>query len=322
MQINSSNSIKTHLNDIDTLKKDAENNGINLAATPQQPIEFQDTMITIADTSKIAVSEPQSLISMIVQWFNRVILQRTASEADLGNDDLSSPNVDEISLEKPIPISQEMVDVLAKDFEALFIKTQNVDKEVEDLFQGHSEPVDQLYNILAKMMMQHYKARADERKVKSEQVLFQHDELKELQHQRAEMKGELTTMQERQQFWSRVNTGCSAAATLVTVAGLAASIMTGAMPVALMTLQITAMLSSGASQIANAGIKKSNQTLSGEFVALNNEQRTTDDRIQRSMELLSGSHQALTKVIKDLTQLNQKQHQLIMSLTTDMRNTR
>jgi len=322
MQVNTNYSPKTHLNDADTLKKDAENNGINLAAVPQQPIEFRDTLISIPDSEKIAVSEPQSLLSTIVQWFNRVILQRTASEAVPGKQETIAYNSGEIPLEKPAPITQEMIDVLAKDFEALFTKSKNVDKEVEELFHGNSEPVDQLYNILAKMMLEHYKAKAEERKVRTEQVLSQHDEMKELQHKRAELKGDLTSAQERQQFWSRVNTGCSAAVGLLTIAGFAATAATGTMPLAIATLQVTAMVSSGASQMTNAGIKKSNQNLSGEFVSLNHAQWTTDNGMQRSMELLSASHQALTKVIKDLTQLNQKQHQLIMSLTTDMRNTR
>lgn len=306
--------------DIDTIRQDAENNSINLGATPQSPIQFQNTLISIPDAAKAVENQPQSLLSKMVQWFTRVILMRGAAEEQQDKTGVQHAAISEIPLEEPMTITNEMVNSLAKDFQSLFVKTKNIEQEVEELFQGNSEPVDHLYNILVKMMHTHHKNTAEDRKIKTENLLNQHDELAVLQQKRKDLNTDVVAIQKNQQFWSRVNTGCSAALGLLTLAGLVATAAGGA-PVALIALQAGAMVSSGTAQMVNAGVKKASNTLTGEFITTKEDMRVTNDHIDLHTKLLNDGHRALVKVIKNLRQLNDKQNELIMSLT-DMRNSR
>lgn len=302
--------------DFSTIQHNAEKNGINLAVEAAIAPRFEDVLTSLHDIGKAIEEKPQTLLSKMVQWFNRVILRRGTEQQNEEASEVPQENLPDISLEPPMPITDEMVSSLAQDFEKLFAKIKNVDSEVEEMFQGNAEAVDHLYNILVHRMLIHYKNNSNERKISAEVVLSKHEELAALQNRRKELNENISAVQHNKQFWDRVNLGCSAAIYLLTIANVAVGVIGGS-PASIInvlgTLQAIATISSGGTQLVNAGIKQNSNELAGESISNKEDIRNTSEKIDVDMKLLSDSHQSLVKVIKNLNQLSEKHNQVLMS---------
>jgi hypothetical protein len=296
--------------DKDQIEKDALKNSVNLAVTPaEQPASSDDVLKSFYKAGKAAEKieeqKPQSLLSKMVQWFNRVILRKQNTEE---TDDNAAENYNdraELPLQKPEPLTSEMMDELCT-------VVQEVNRLKSDEMDEIRDEKD-LYKMLVKSMLRHHQNTAQHRVNDGHSVLSTHEEVKVLQTKRRELKLNSITLEKQQKFWNRVNLGFTTAFALASAAAYFAS---GGLLSTVTLLQGFAAMSTGGGQIISAGIKKSSDSLAGESKVLEEEISGLQTLTANELKVVNASAEALLKLFKLLAETNQKHDQVTrMSLS-------
>lgn len=291
------------------IQQDAAKLSVNPAATPSAPLLFSyDTHESLSAVQAPVNSTPKSFYARVVDWFKMKIYGE-----DPQTERIDEPAVLDASptlpLEKPAQITDDMLNNFVKDLEKLLHKSRNVENEKEELFADHPDATDSIHKILIQVLQKRHKAINEERKISAETLLQNTQDQVTLQKKQKTLNENISSVNQTQIFWTRVNWGASAACVLLSVAGIAANpnALTG-------ILQTAAALSSGGSSMINASMKYSSNKLSGEFISLKDNVEQNKERIDFDMRFFHESHLALTRVYKNLKRIVDGQHQASRSI--------